>query len=58
MNAINKCYVTYIDKEFKCDTFFPVLDSNEWKEIERNETYNVANVCDVNYIVYEKHIEL
>lgn len=54
MNIINKCYVTYIDKNFNCDTFFPLLVSNEWNEINRNNGYNVLNACDVNYIVYER----
>lgn len=53
-NKINKCYVTYIDKQFECDTFFPMLVSDEWKEVERQDTYDVANTCDVNYIVYER----
>jgi dihydrofolate reductase len=54
MKVIDKCYVTYIDKKYNCDTFFPILCSNEWKEVERNETYNISNECDVNYIVYDK----
>ena len=53
-NKINKCYVTYIDKQFECDTFFPMLVSDEWKEVERQDTYDVANTCDVNYIVYKR----
>jgi len=55
MNIINRCYVTYIDKIFNCDTFFPLLVTNEWKEIKRNDTYNVSNTCDVNYVVYERY---
>ena len=51
---INKCYVTHIDKHFVCDAFFPMLVSEEWKEVERIFTYDVANTCDVNYIVYER----
>ena len=53
MKGIDKCYVTYIDKKYNCDTFFPILCSNEWKEVERKETYNISNECDVNYIVYD-----
>ena len=53
-NKINKCYVTYIDKQFECDTFFPMLVSDEWKEVERQDTYDVSNTCDVNYIIYER----
>ena len=51
---INKCYVTYIDKEFMCDRTFPNLDPSVWMEIERNSEYNNENECYINYLVYEK----
>ena len=31
----NKIYVTYIDKEIKCDTFFPKIDSNVYRFISQ-----------------------
>jgi dihydrofolate reductase len=52
--TINKCYITYIDKEFECDTFFPDLDSNVWREVERNDTYDELYKCGVSYRVYIK----
>jgi dihydrofolate reductase len=30
-------YLTKINKEFKGDTFFPVIDENDWKEISRED---------------------
>jgi dihydrofolate reductase len=50
---VDYCYVTYIDKEFECDAFFPELDSTEWKRIEQNESSSEAYNCSVTYIVYK-----
>ena len=51
---INKCYVTLIDHDFPCDTFFPVLDLTQWKEIERNHSFDFTYNCAVDFIVYER----
>lgn len=51
---INKCYVTYIDHDFPCDTFFPVLDLTQWKEVERNHSFDFTYNCAVEFIVYER----
>ena len=53
-NKINKCYVTLIDHDFPCDTFFPVLDLTQWKEIERNHSFDFTYNCAVDFIVYER----
>ena len=50
---IKKCYITYIDKNFECDTFFPVLDMTQWKEVERRSEYDSKYDCSVDYLVYE-----
>jgi len=50
---IHRCYVTTIDADFECDAFFPVLDSTEWREVERTETYDNDYQCSVNYSVFE-----
>jgi dihydrofolate reductase len=55
LKKIDRCYVTYIDKDFVCDSFFP-LDFRQalgWKEIKRNETYDTKYACNVNYLVYD-----
>ena len=50
---INKCYITYIDKEFECDTFFPTLDMSQWTELERRSEYDSKYDCKVDYFIYE-----
>jgi dihydrofolate reductase len=54
LKKIERCYVTYIDADFECDAFFPLLDSAEWKEVERVDRYSTEYECSVNYIVYTK----
>ena len=51
---IDYCYVSYIDEAFDCDTFFPELDSREWQEIERTESYDTNYKCHISYIVYKR----
>lgn len=41
-------YLTQINKEFTGDTFFPVIDENEWKEISREDIYTDQSV-DFSY---------
>ena len=53
-NKIQKCYVTSIDADFECDTFFPELDMRVWREIKRTESYDTTYECQVSYIVYEQ----
>ncbi len=53
-DKIEKCYITHIDKEFECDTFFPLLDKKKWRESERNEGYDILYKCVISYVVYEK----
>lgn len=52
-DKVDTCYITYIDKEFTCDTFFPALDTSCWKERERNQKYDNFYQCNVDYIVYD-----
>ena len=33
----NRMYLTFIDKEFEGDAYFPEYDKNEWKEVSREE---------------------
>jgi dihydrofolate reductase len=53
-NQIKRCYITYIDKDFECDTFFPDLDMTQWTEVERRSEYDSKYACAVDYVVYEK----
>lgn len=52
-NMIKKCYITYIDKDFECDTFLPDLALSKWSEIESRYDYDIKYDCYVRYVVYE-----
>ena len=43
MPYVSKMYVTEIDKDFEGDAFFPKINSEIWKEIER-EKYTGRNI--------------
>ena len=51
---INKCYITYIDEDFECDTFFPALEPSEWSIVKSIEDYDIKYDCAVEYMVYER----
>jgi dihydrofolate reductase len=53
---VQYCYITHIDADFDCDTFFPVLNSAEWKETKRTDSYDATYECKVTYSVY-KHLD-
>jgi dihydrofolate reductase len=52
---INKCYITYIDKDFECDTFLPSLEPSEWALAECLEDFDVKYNCAIKYTVYEQN---
>lgn len=45
-NFINKCYITSIDYEYKCDTFFNYSDKNNWDLVNINSV--IANINNEN----------
>lgn len=44
----NTLYITQIHQDFNGDTFFPSFDAGEWREMEREDILDDANV-DFNY---------
>ena len=55
MPYVTKLYVTQIDKEFEGDAFFPKIDEEKWKEIERIPGIkDEENSLDYEFITYEK----
>ncbi len=55
MPYVTKMYVTQIDKEFEGDAFFPKIDEEKWKEVERIPGIkDEENSLDYEFITYEK----
>jgi dihydrofolate reductase len=46
--------VTEIDKAFGCDTFFPSIDANQWKETAREAYYSDQNGCAYAFVTYHR----
>ena len=52
---VKKMYVTEIKQEFDGDAFFPIIDSEEWKETSRTTGIkNEENNLDYDFVTYEK----
>ena len=55
MPYVKKMYVTEIKQEFDGDAFFPIIDSEEWKETSRTRGIkNEENNLDYDFVTYEK----
>ena len=55
MPYVKKIYVTEIKQEFDGDAFFPIIDSEEWKETSRTTGIkNEENNLDYDFVTYEK----
>jgi dihydrofolate reductase len=51
----NKLYITWVQKEFDADVFFPVIDKNIWKETGREDIPFDKNVgFAYSYAIYER----
>ena len=46
--------VTEIDKEFGCDTFFPAIDPNLWRQVTREAYYSELNECAYAFVTYQR----
>lgn len=52
----NTLYLTYVDKEFDADTFFPDINYEEWIETERKDiTNNDHTNFNYSYIVLKRN---
>ena len=51
----NKLYLTLVHKQLEGDTFFPEINYDEWKELERTH-FNAGekNEFDHSFIIYER----
>jgi dihydrofolate reductase len=50
----DRMVVTEIDGEFDCDTFFPEIDSDQWKETERQDYHSATNGLAFAIVIYER----
>ncbi len=48
IHKADKMYLTWINKEFDGDTFFPEVDLNEWEEVARKE-FPADNNCSFSF---------
>lgn len=57
-NSIYKLYVTYIDTELECDTFFPKIDTNMFSFISKSIHKSEPNIFDFNIFdkIYKSRI--
>ena len=55
MPYVKKMYVTEIEKDFEGDTFFPIIDSEIWKEVSREKGIkDENNNLDYYFVTYER----
>ena len=48
---MSKIYVTYLDAEFECDTFFPKLDEKKYQVIEK--TLHENSMIEYDFNIYD-----
>ncbi|MBK5202382.1 MAG: dihydrofolate reductase [Prolixibacteraceae bacterium] len=51
---VNKLYLTRVYKSFESDTFFPEIDFDEWKELQREDLHDDKNDFDYAYLNLER----
>lgn len=55
MSKANKMYITKIHQKFEGDAYFPIINEEEWKMIEREQgIQNEQNPYDYEFITYER----
>jgi dihydrofolate reductase len=54
MDIADRMIVTEIHHTFKCDTFFPPIDPQVWRETARETHHSDANGYDYAFVTYEK----
>lgn len=53
MDIADRLYITHVHKDFEADTFFPEIDRDIWKEVEREDHEpNGDNDFAYSYAVY------
>ena len=52
MPLADKLYITWVDKDFDADTFYPEIDLKTWKEIERVESNDPEASLPYTFVNY------
>ncbi len=50
----HRMIVTEIGKTFDCDTFFPVIDPQQWNEVSREQHQSEQSGLPYAFVVYER----
>jgi dihydrofolate reductase len=54
LHRSDRMFVTEIDKSFNCDTFFPEIDPQQWKEVARESHRSEQNGFDFAFVTYSR----
>ena len=52
MSLADKLYITWVHREFEADIFYPEIDPETWKEVEREEGEDKGLDFSYTYITY------
>ena len=50
----DRMIVTEISRTFDCDTFFPPIDTQQWKEVRREQYHSAEHGFDYAFVTYER----
>lgn len=50
----DRLIVTEIDKRFDCDTFLPLIDRQQWKEVSREQHHSAEQNLDYAFVIYQR----
>lgn len=54
MPLCSQLLATEIHHHFACDAFFPVIDKEQWQEVERTTQHCEKNKFDYSFVTYKK----
>jgi dihydrofolate reductase len=54
MNVADRLIVTHIDKVYRCDTFFPEIDSARWAAVSNEPLHSPTAGVDYAIVTYDK----
>ena len=54
MHVADRLIVTHIDKVYRCDTFFPAIDSAQWAAVSNEPLHSATADVDYAIVTYDK----